>query len=337
MARSSWVVALALALAAVRPPAPAAEEVLVDGIAAQVGTEVVLISEVARIAQPLEQEMRAKGATDADVAMMRGDVLENLIDRRLIALLAKRNEISASEPEIDEAVAAVARDNQMGVDELRRQVEAEGLSWEVYRHKLGEEIVQQKVVGGAVRARVTVEEAEVEKAYHQRYGDQATSGQEVHLQHIAVGAADGKPGAMAAACERVRAALARVRAGTPFLEVAREASEGSADLGWLPEANLAPWMLDTLSRMSPGEVSDVVELPMGCAALKLVERREAQPVSYEQAHGEIQAALLQRRFEQEYERFLEKLRKQTYIERKGAFAETARADVSVGAEAPPRQ
>ena len=323
------------AIALLPTAAARAAEQVVDGIAAQVGTDVVLISEVARIAQPLEQEMRAKGATDADVAMMRSDVLEQLIDRRLIALLAKRNEISASEPEIDEAVAAVARDNQMSVEELRRTVEEQGLAWEVYRRKLGEEIVQQKVVGGAVRAHVTVDEAEVEKAYQQRYGGQAVSGEEVHVQHIAVAAADDKPASLRVACDRVRGAMSRVRAGTPFLEVAREISEGGPDLGWLPEANLAPWMLDALSHMSPGDVSDVVELPMGCAALKLVERREVQPVSYEQARGEIQAALMQQRFEQEYERFLEKLRKQTYIERKGAFAESAHADLSVGAEAPP--
>jgi peptidyl-prolyl cis-trans isomerase SurA len=333
MLRRSWVLALAVAVAV--PSTARAEEVLVDGIAAQVGTEVVLISEVGRISAPLEQQMRQQGATDADVTLLRADVLDRLIDRRLVALVAKRNEIAASDAEIEEAVAGVAHDNGMDVAQLQKTVAAEGLSWDLYRRKLAEEIVQQKVVGGAVRSRVAVDKTEIEKAYQQRYGDQAVSGQEVQVQHIAVAAENGKPAAMKAACDRVRAAMGRVRAGEPFLEVARQVTEGSPDLGWLAEANLAPWMLETLAGMQPGSVSGVVELPVGCAALKLVERREAQPVSYEQAHDEIRAAIAAEKFEQEYERFLEKLRKQTYVERKGAFADAVGSGVSAGAEPPP--
>jgi peptidyl-prolyl cis-trans isomerase SurA len=324
--------ALAFALA---PLAARAEEAaggeVIDGIAAQVGTDVVLVSEVVRITAPIEGKMREAGASDSEMAMMRGDVLERLIDRKLIALFAKRSEIQANDLEIDEASAGIARDNDMSVEQMRASLEAQGVTWESYRQRLAEEILQQKVIAGMVRSRVRVEDAEVREFYDQRFGDQPTTGEEVHLQHIAAAAKSEKPEAKKEACERVRAGLGRVRAGEDFMAVARQVSEGSPDLGFVHMSSLAPWMAEAVNGMQPGSLSGVLELPVGCAVLRLVERREVQPVDFGQAQERIRQALFEQKFEKEMESFLERLRKQTYVERKGSFADAARANASAGA------
>jgi hypothetical protein len=59
-------------------------------------------------------------------------------------------------------------------------------------------------------------------------------------------------------------------------------------------------------------------------------------MSEEQARAQIHAALMQEKFEQEYERFLERLRKQTYVERKGAFADAAGQMGAAAGGEPPR-
>lgn len=314
-------------------PAAAAEVIeVVDGIAAQVGTDVVLVSDVARLADSIEAQRREAGATDADVQAMRGQVLDRLIDRTLISLFARRNEIQPSDAEIDEAMQAVAHENQMSTEQLRQSVEAQGMTWEAYRKRLGDEIVQQKVIGGMVRARIRVEEDEIRQYYEEHFGDQPTTGDEVHLQHIAVAARDDKPASKRVACDRVRTALGQVRGGRDFLEVAREFSEGTPDLGFVPMANLAPWMAGPVDQLQPGAVSGVIELPVGCAVLRLVERREVQPVSYEQAANRIQRVLTDQKYEQELEAFLERLRKQTYVERKESLG-SVRTDAASGAGA----
>lgn len=327
----------AAALAALVPlglaplASPAEEAELIDGIAAQVGTDVVLVSEVSRLSTSIEGRMREAGASESEVAMMRGDVLERLIDRKLIALFAKRTEIQVNELEIDEAAAGIARENGMTVEQMRASVEGQGMTWDTYRARLGEEILQQKVVAGMVRSRVRVEDAEVRAFYEERFGDQPTTGEEVHLQHIAVAARSAKPGAKEQACDRVRAGLGRVRAGEDFMAVARQVSEGSPDLGFVHMSALAPWMSEAVNGMQPGSISGVIELPVGCAVLRLVERRAVQPVDFEQAQERIRQALFEKKFEEELETFLEKLRKQTYVERKGAFADAARIDAAAGA------
>lgn len=327
--------ALAAAPAAARAeepaPAPAAQGELVDGIAAQVGTDVVLVSEVTRLSAPLEGKMREQGATDQDIELMRADVLERLIDRKLVQLFAKRAEIQVNDLEVDETIASIARDNQISEEQQRAAVAAQGLTWETYRQRVADEVLQRKVVSGMVQSKVRVEDAEVRAFYDQRFGDQPTTGEEVHLQHIAVAAKGDKPQAKAAACDRVRAALGRVRAGEDFMSVARQVSEGSPDLGFVHVSSLAPWMAEAVAGMNPGSTSGVLELPVGCAVLRLVERREVQPISFEQAQPRIEQALYEQKFEQEFEAFLEKLRKQTYVERKGVFVDLSSAGASAGA------
>lgn len=328
-ARFSHVALAALLLAAPAwaqdPPAASADAApageLVEGIAAQVGTEVVLVSEVDRIAKPIEAKIREKGGTDADVQMLRSDVLDKLIERKLILLLAKRAEIEATSFEVDDAIESIARENQMDVEALKQSVASEGMSWDTYRQRLAEEIVQQKVLNGMVRSRVKVEESQIRKLYDQRYGAMpATGGEEVRLVHMAVGASDGKPASVKAACEKVRRALARVRAGEPFAQVADEVSQAAPDLGWLPRESLAPWMQSAVAGLEPGQVSDVIELPIGCAVLTLVDRRTVEALSYEQAKGPLRELIADQAFQEEYVRFVERMRRQTYVDRRGEFA-----------------
>jgi hypothetical protein len=64
----------------------------------------------------------------------------------------------------------------------------------------------------------------------------------------------------------------------------------------------------------------VIDMPFGCNLLELVERREFQPVGFEQAEPQLQNMIFQQKTEIEYAKWLDILRAQTYIERKGAFA-----------------
>ena len=71
--------------------APSNEKV-VDGIAAQVGGEIVLISEVQRISEPIEARMRAAGMPESEVRVMRADALERLIEQSLIDTVVQQLE-----------------------------------------------------------------------------------------------------------------------------------------------------------------------------------------------------------------------------------------------------
>ena len=314
------ITGLALVLA---PPA-VAEEQLVEGIAAQVGNEIVLASEVIEISRSVEERMRAAGVPPAEILKMRRDALERLIDNKLLASVVERLELTADREEIDGAIEAIAGENGLSLEQLLSSVTSHGLSVEEYRAKIKGEIERGKVVNAMVRSRVSLEEEEVRALFDQRFGDQPSGGEEVYVRHIVV-MPDGRAARSAdEACSLVGNARARIERGEiDFATAAREISdtnvERGGDLGWLHTKDLAGWMGGPLSSLQPGQLSEPISMPFGCNLLHLVDRRTFTPITYEQAAPQLQQFLIGQKTEEQYIEWMEVLRSQTYIDRKGAF------------------
>jgi len=326
--RSAPVSALLLAALALAPGRAGAAPELVDGIAAQVGSDVVLISEVTRLTAPMEARMREAGATERDLDMIRADMLERLIERRLVEQVVRRMELEASESEVDQAVAAIASENGLSVAQLRGSLADHGMSWEGYREKIRGEIQRTKILNGMVRSKVEVEDADLRALYERRYAGQRAGGSEMHLRHLVVTGGEDTPRTVQEACNKVEVAQARILSGAPFEELAREISESNAenggDVGWVHEDDIAAWMADAVRGLQAGETSDVIEMPFGCNLFQVVERRGFDPVSFEEAQPQLYGEVFNKKLEAEYEKWIEELRSRTYIERKGVFARAAR-------------
>lgn len=304
-----------------------ADEMLVDGIAAQVGNDIVLVSEVMQRVGPLETRMREADMPAIEIAKLRAAGLEKLIEARLIEQIVRRAELYASDEDVDQAIDAIARDNAITREQLEKSVVAQGLTFEQYRSQIKVEIERRKVIGAMVASKVQVEEHEIRALFHERFSDQPAGGVTVHLRQIlvtfgAVVSTDKK-----AVCASVHQALDRIRGGEAFEKVAAEISEVApvqgGDIGWLHADSLANWMSEVVGSLRDGETSDVVELPFGCSLLKLVERREFEPVTYEEAKERLQVELYEQRLDEEFQKWMEKMREQTFIERKGYFADAA--------------
>jgi peptidyl-prolyl cis-trans isomerase SurA len=292
-------------------------EELIDGIAAQVGSDIVLISDVRNLSGPMEVRVRQAGGGDADIARMRADALERLIERALVQQVIRRSELEATEIEVDTAIGAIASENNLSIAELVATVESEGLRGE---------IEQSKVVNGMVASRVTIEESEVRELYREKYEDQPTGGDEVHLAHLLVAFTADTPSARRAACADAQHAWKLLTAGESLDLVASELPEASraADLGWIHDTMLASWMAEEVRGLQPGGATRVIETQFGCNVLQLVERRPFKKREFEDVQNQLFDELFAVRMQEEYTEFIEKLRKQTYIERKGFFAEAAR-------------
>jgi peptidyl-prolyl cis-trans isomerase SurA len=319
--KSSARLALVLALAAA--PA-AAEEPMLDGIAAQVGSEIVLVSEVRNLIGPMEGRMREAGAPEQELAALRADALERLIERALIRQVVRRAELEATDPEVDTAIATIARENGLTQEQLIATVEAEGLPYDIYRERIRAEIEQSKVINGMVASKVRIEEAELRAAYHEDFEDQPRGGQEVRLRHLLIPFAGDGADARRAACATAERARVRLVAGEPFDVVATQLSErapGTGDLGWIHEDRLAAWMKGKLGEAVAGDVTQVIEADFGCNVLQIVDRRPYQEKGYEEVRAQLHDRLFGERMQREYLKFMDKLREQTYIERKGVFAE----------------
>lgn len=312
-----------------------AEPVLIDGIAAQVGTEIVLISEVQELAAPIEERMLAQGAGPDDVRSMYRDALERLIESKLIEGVTKRLELEATDQEIDNAIYGIAQDNGLTIDQLQASVRSHGLTVEEYREKIRGEIERSKVLNAMVRSRVRVEPFEVEALYEKRYHDQREAGEEAHLRLILVGAGPSAARDIDTACAIAAEAREKIVGGEiAFVDMAQRVTDMNADsggeLGWLHTDEIAGWMKKPLASMEPGDISPVIPTAFGCNVLQLVDRRSFTPVTFEDAEPVLMAELQQQKSDAAYLEWLQTLREQTYVARYGAFNEVVRLEQITG-------
>jgi peptidyl-prolyl cis-trans isomerase SurA len=308
-------------------PATRADEMLVDGIAAQVGGDIVLVSEVMRMVEPAEQQMREAGVPESEIAKLRAEGLERMIEWRLVEQVVDQFDMHATDEEVTGAIASIAKENGLAIDEVKESIESHGMTWKDYRAQIKRELEQHRVMNAMVRYKVSIDEQEIKDLYAERFRDQPTGGQMAHLRQILIlfGGESGRP--KDAALEAAKAAHARIAAGESFENVARDTSavapERGGDLGWLPVERLSEPLWEAVSKLQHGQTSDIMELPMGWSLFKLVEVKEYQPVSYEDARQALEMELFETRMAAEYAKWMEDLREKTYIDRRGHFAAAA--------------
>ncbi|MEN8160533.1 MAG: SurA N-terminal domain-containing protein [Myxococcota bacterium] len=302
-----------------------AVERIADGVAAQVGSDIVLISEVLETAAPMAMQAQAQGASNEELRQIHADVLEQLIERALIRQVVKRAEIGASDAEVDEAIAGIAAENGITPDQVQQTVESQGMPYSVYRERIRGEIEHAKVLNDVIAASVRVSEGEVRALYDEEIARQPEGGEELELHLIVLAAQGEKPADRAAACGRAEDAHARIAAGEPFEAVARQMSDVNPERGgaqgWVHESMMAGWMRSAAASLEIGQTSSPIETGFGCAIVRVDDRRAFVPLPYEQAKSRLHALLSERQMAAEYQKFVEKIRSQTYVERKGVFAE----------------
>ncbi len=307
-------------------PAPAAEQLL-DGIAAQVGTRIVLISEVLRAIGPQETMMREGGAPEQEIAKLRADALEQLIEARLIEGVVAQLEFYAQDEEIEETIRAIAEENGLTLEQLYASVVFHGMTRQEYREQIRGDLERRKVINGLVGQDVQVDDRDLQALYDERFGDMPDSAIHVHVRQILVSHGQNTTRDVETACNMIDDARQRVLAGESFIEIAKEMSEVApsqgGDIGWLQVDQLASWMSEAIDGLEEGGISEPLLLPFGCSVLQVVERRSVERMDLEKARPMLFQELWNAGLEEAYREWMEELRGKTYIDRRGYFADAA--------------
>ena len=196
-----------------------------DYIAAVVNQELVTAGEVQRRVERAFAEAGRSGARLPPESDLRRQVLDALIDERVIITSARESGVRVDEPEIDRAVQSIAAQNQISMDMLRQRLAAEGMDYGRFRATLRDQMMIERMREREVYRRIQISDEEVDKIIQaQRAAVNADA--ETNLAQILVTVPEGADEATVAARRaRIMAALERVRAGEAFDAVAREVSE----------------------------------------------------------------------------------------------------------------
>lgn len=262
-----------------------------DYIVAIVNNELVTQVEVDQRTSRIKLDGIRSGTRLPPDEELRKQVLNALIEERVIITYARDAGMKVDEPELDRAVANVASANKLTLDKLHERLKAEGIDYARFRANLRDQMLSERVREREVINRIKITDAEIDNVIASRK-NQAASSAELNIAQILVTVPENAAAdVVAERREKIMAALARVRGGEPFELVAKAVSEdGNKDkggeIGAKPIDRLPDLFVDAVKPLSVGAVTtEPLRSGAGFHILKLLSRSDAPGVSVTQTRA----------------------------------------------------
>lgn len=272
--------ALAAPLQAQLLSGPGAASGTVDSIVAVVDEDVILKSELDRAMANVRAQYNGREAQLPPENVLRRQVLDRLVLMRLQVARAESTGIRIGDTELNQTIQNIAGQSGVGIEQMRAQIEAGGISFDDYRRSVREELQMRRLQQRVVQSRVVVSESEIDQFLALRNVDST----EFQLANLLVALPDGATPQQVATAEQkingIKALLDRgeidFRAAAIRYSDDRNALEGG-DLGWREASSIPPRFAEMIQGLQPGQYTAPVRGPSGFQMVQLVAVREAGP------------------------------------------------------------
>jgi len=261
-----------------------AERELIDQVVAVVDDEAIFESDIIMVMNQLMFQQGRTALPDGEREDLHDEVLQNLINDKLIIAQAKRLQIEIPFSTVEERVNQAIEENRrtMGSEAFERQLEREGFTLEslkqLYRDQIRNRMLVEEVLRSEVdRGEIEISDDELRQFYEEKKANFPNRPAVVHLKTIFVGF-DSSDKVRSNAKARIDEVYNRAIAGESFAELAKSYSEDPSaplggDLGFVNPADLAePTLAETVAGLGIGEISEPVKSALGYHVIQVTER-----------------------------------------------------------------
>ena len=302
----------ALFLCAAVSAATLAAAELVEGIVARVNDKLITQSEFDKRLMATRQGARADSNT-------RIVVLEDMIKEKLLEERAKEMAVTATDEEIDAAVARVkAQYNLTSDQEFESALAQTGLTKDELKRQMRENITLQKVIGREVASRMDTSDDALRTEYERQKEKFYATPETARVAEIVLKFSASDPADRQQAAERAEELKQRIAQGAPFADLAKEFSQGTTkdrggDLGVVSKGELVE-ALDNGIFLTP-----VAEYPppvVTADSIHLFHVTEHKPAGYK-PFAEVKEDLKKRisddLYEKRFTEYMDHLRREAYV------------------------
>jgi len=259
-------------------PARPRQVLALDRIVAVVGSEVITRYELNDRIRNVSLQLKQQGTPLPPGDVLERQLLERMITERVQLQFARETGLRVDDAQLEAAITRIAEQNKLSIGELRLIMEKQGTPFARWREDIRNEMVLARLREREVDNRVVVTDTEVDNLIVSQKAATGTA-DEFNLSHILVQVPEkASPEQIQARRTRAEQALAQVRGGTDFRQVAAAFSEApdavqGGNIGWRDPARLPAIFAEAVQKLKPGEVSEVFRSPNGFHILRLNERR----------------------------------------------------------------
>ena len=258
---------------------------LVDGIAAVVGDEIILESEVDEEFYIYQMRSATSELSPDDIARVRSGIVREMVNEMLLVAMAHRDTLRLDPRELDEEMEARVAElvERHGSEEaLDVALAQEGLTLpelrSLYADEIERRLLAERVVRNKVHGSIDVTWGEVEE-YYREHTEEVGQSPEAFLIGGIVLMPKITEDAKQAAIDRMTEVSERLAAGEPFDEVARKYSDDASastggDLGTFDRGVMVPEFDDAVFAMEEGEVSGIITTRFGFHIVEILGKSD---------------------------------------------------------------
>ncbi|EBI9730307.1 peptidylprolyl isomerase SurA [Salmonella enterica] len=264
---------------------------VVDKVAAVVNNGVVLESDVDGLMQSVKLNAGQAGQQLPDDATLRHQILERLIMDQIILQMGQKMGVKITDEQLDQAIANIAKQNNMTMDQMRNRLAYDGLNYSTYRNQIRKEMIISEVRNNEVRRRITVLPQEVD-ALAKQIGTQNDASTELNLSHILIALPENPTSEQVNDAQRqAESIVEEARNGADFGKLAitysadQQALKGGL-MGWGRIQELPGIFAQALSTAKKGDIVGPIRSGVGFHILKVNDLRgQSQNISVTEVHA----------------------------------------------------
>jgi peptidyl-prolyl cis-trans isomerase SurA len=334
MNRVRYVCALGIAAAACLAAISAfAADTVVEEIIARVNNKIITRTEMQRNRDQALRDLREQNQTpdEARVAEIEKNLLRDLIDQQL--LVQKGDDLGLSvDTDLVKRMDDLRKEmNLDSMEALEKAAQQQGVSFEDFKQNLRNGILTQKVIQSEVGSHINVSPEDIKQFYEQHRAEMEQP-EQVRLSEILIApeAKSGEeptPEALAAAQQKANEALAALKGGKTFNEIAQKYSSGptasqGGDLGFFKRGSLAKELENKTFAMKAGELTDVIRTKQGFVILRVNEHQPAGVPPLKSVEPRINEQLYYQKLQPALRTYLTKLREDAFIDIKSGYVDS---------------
>ena len=244
---------------------------------------VVLESQISDLVTIVKRNAVLNNQTLPSDRALRTQAIEKLIVDNLQMQMAERMGIQISDPQLDQTIVNIAKEENMSIAQFREKVAQEGSTFETYREDVRKELILGEVRRGNVRRRVYITEQEVNNLVKliDEQGDQQA---EFNLGHILIEfPPEPTDEDIKKAKTRADKVIELLNKGSNFSKMAIASSGGSralegGDMGWMNINSMPTLFAEAVQKRAKDELIGPIRSGAGFHILKVKDLRGIEKV-----------------------------------------------------------
>ncbi len=295
---------------------------LLDQVVAIVNDDPITQSELDVTMRPIYEDYKSQYKGEALMEALtdaRRKLLNQMIEDKLVYQEAKNQKIEPDIDQVDKQLDDLKAKFKSETD-MEDMLAKEGMSLSAMRERLERQSVIQHLHEMEVRAKVVVSPLEVEQFY-QEHSDEFSSDETIRVRSITVKKnEDAREKGLTdeTAKTKIENLRKRALAGQDFDSLAVQFSEDtSAKNGglseWIKQGEMIPEIDHIIFGLKKGQMSEVIETPMGYHVFRIEEKKDKYKKSFNEAREIIYARIFREKSMKRFQEWLVELKRNAYV------------------------